>query len=65
MSLLGLPVSILAGLTLTAVSAQLSTDKRSGPAKDMAPLIGMVIAWLAVIVLLVFDPPGVLDWLMD
>ncbi len=60
--LLGLPISTLAGLTLTAVSAQLTSEEHRGPAKDMAPPIGMVLAWLFVIAMLVLDPLGVFDW---
>ena len=63
--LMAIPVSIVAALVLTAVSAQWESAPGTRVARDFAPLSGMLVAWLGVIGILYWDPLGVLMWLMD
>jgi hypothetical protein len=62
---LGLPVSILSNLLLTALSAEWEWGPDHCTAYDFAPMSGMGLAWLGVASLLALDPLSVFGWLMD
>lgn len=61
--LLGQPISPFAALLLTALSAQRESGPETSTAYDVAPIIGMILAWVGTVALLIVDPLGILDWL--